>query len=152
MTDVSSGAFQPLPVANGLYYIGYRPGGFDVMHLAQAESLDRGLATDTATHMPKPSTVIDTEATVNEYSPWASLRPRWWLPHLLLVEGAAEVGVVTSGHDALDRHAYAVTLAADVDNGYPVGGFAYRYSPTNWVSFLAAASSINRCSSFSNLS
>ncbi|MEM7209970.1 MAG: hypothetical protein AAF434_19270 [Pseudomonadota bacterium] len=144
LTRVGGGAFGPVPTPQGaLYYRGSHAGGFDIYKLHTLESL-RALAS--APHsplMPPPATETDDSAPAEHYSALPSLRPRWWLPRLVLTEGANEVGFVTGGNDAIDRHAYAVTLAADVDNGYPIGGFVYTYSPSRDYSILVAGSSLN---------
>ncbi|MEM7293482.1 MAG: hypothetical protein AAF420_08835 [Pseudomonadota bacterium] len=144
ITDVRSGAFQPVTAADGsLYYLGNHPKGFDVYQLTAVASLDRSAPLDTAARMPAPETSLDTDAEVVDYSPLDTLRPRWWLPHLVLADGATEVGFVTSANDAINRHSYGLTLAADVDNGYPLGAFFYRYSPSSKVSYVIAGSSFN---------
>ncbi len=144
MTNVSGGAFQPVFADDGsLYYLGNHARGFDVYRLDQPVAISSRSTLPEVDPMPAPQSELWQDGSVADYSPLPSLQPRWWLPHLVVSEGANEVGVVTGGNDAVDRHAYSATLAVDVDNNYPLGNFFYSYTPANWASFQIAAFSSN---------
>jgi hypothetical protein len=144
MTNVYSGAFQPVFANDGsLYYLGYHAKGFDIYRLEQPVVIKKRRSLPYVRQMPAPTSERLQSGLAEDYSPLPSLGPRWWLPHLVISDGANEVGIVTGGNDAVERHIYAATLAVDVDNNYPVGEFFYRYRPLNWASFQIYASSVN---------
>ncbi len=63
------------------------------------------------------------------YSPWRSLRPRYWYP---LIEAApvrgTRLGLTTSGEDAIGRHLYSAYLAVPTSGEGTIGGLFYRYA------------------------
>jgi hypothetical protein len=63
------------------------------------------------------------------YSPWRSLRPRYWMP---LIESAPDrgtrLGAITSGYDVLRRHEYIAYAAIPTSGRFYTGGLAYRYA------------------------
>lgn len=77
-----------------------------------------------------------------EYSPWSTLLPRFWLPAVESEDGRAKLGAVTAGVDALGRHAYSAAVLWQVsgervpaagDRGRPdwIVNYAYdRWRPT----------------------
>ena len=67
------------------------------------------------------------------YSPWASLRPRSWLPFLGIVDGAAEVGVAVFGQDALALHTYFLLPRYELTQGETLGDAAYTYDGRHGV-------------------
>jgi hypothetical protein len=127
LSNVAGGAFHPAEAADRtLYYIGYTPQGFDLHRLEPQRR-----ATPTAA--PGPSVMAATPAPVpqdlqtGDYATLSGLWPRWWLPHLVVEPGRAEIGAVTSGSDALGRHVYAVDAAYDFANNLGVGALDYVY-------------------------
>jgi len=127
LSNVIGGALYPTATATGdIYYIGYGAQGFDLYRLAPAARATPRVA-------PGPSAVLpDTppmpaDVTSEDYSVWTGLRPRWWFPHLTVDDSRFEIGALTSGSDALNRHLYAVDLAYDVKNNTPVGSLSYVY-------------------------
>lgn len=84
----------------------------------------------------------------SEYSPWQSLRPRWWFP----VIGSASIGgenkpifgISTSGGDVLGRHTYVATLTNRLygvvysyDRFYPTFTLAASQFDENFSSFTS---------------
>ncbi|MFN2567027.1 MAG: hypothetical protein ABR499_18675 [Gemmatimonadaceae bacterium] len=66
---------------------------------------------------------------VRRYSPWASLRPHYWLP--LFEAGLGNgyrLGGLTSGEDLVGRHGYAAQLLVPTDASGMVGAVDYRYA------------------------
>lgn len=109
-----------------LYYIGYSARGTDVyklensmpskqVELHKTEALNANIYT--------PMT-----ATSREYSPWSSMRPRWWLPYIFKDEQRSEFGATTAGNDALSIHNYTLSAAYDFENSLPLGSMSYQYS------------------------
>ncbi|GMR20057.1 MAG: hypothetical protein BMS9Abin36_0652 [Gammaproteobacteria bacterium] len=127
-TNVLGGAFHPAPDAEGktLYYTGFDADGFDIYRL----NLNQGKATATGKpQRAQANTESETlgKTRISSYSPWSTVAPQWWFPHLVLDDAAVEVGVVTSGWDVLQRHTYVLDAAYDVTNKWPVGSFNYLY-------------------------
>ncbi len=144
MSNVPTGAFQPLIGHDGaLYYIGNHAQGFDIYQLDQMVAISTRDAAPVTPLMPAPNTTLLQTGEVKDYAPLSSLRPRAWFPHLVLSDGANEIGATVDGSDAINRHNYVATLAYDIDNNYPVGGFSYRYTPFNWASLQIAAIRFN---------
>jgi hypothetical protein len=61
------------------------------------------------------------------YSPWSSLRPRYWLPLLSIGDGTFAVGAITSGQDALGVHQYAIAPLYELTQNELLGSAAYVY-------------------------
>jgi hypothetical protein len=63
------------------------------------------------------------------YSPWRTLAPTWWLP---VIEDAphdgTRLGALTTGADAVGRHAYDALIGIDVKARFSTGALAYRYA------------------------
>ena len=130
LTNVKGGAFNPVldTKSNSLYYTGYHSKGFDIYKVAlAAQPLKTPAAKAGTSAAPEPITPLTTEVKETNYSPWATLRPRWWFPHVTLDDAGYELGVITSGWDVLEKHTYLLDLAYDVTNGWPVGSFDYIY-------------------------
>lgn len=130
LTRLISGAFYPAMVGDKLYYIGYQHDGFDLHVLDNPldEVAQSPLVTDS--QVSEPSATAQEKAAalpVKEYSALPSLRPRWWMPTLLVDDQRSEIGAATSGSDVLNRHIYSVNAAYDFDNEYLVGGLNYFY-------------------------
>jgi hypothetical protein len=136
LSNVPGGAFYPSQATVGgpIYYTGAGPDGFDIYRL------DRIQETPLTTHPDRSpdvaqDTSIATESMASEsYSPYSSLRPRWWFPHLALDSSRTEIGVITSASDALRRHNYYADLAYDFQNDQPVGELDYVYD--RWFPLL----------------
>lgn len=138
LTNVQGGAFYPGMTNAGLYYLGYRPQGYDLFHLAEPVDINTSTVQLADAESILPAALIaETEQEFQahvesglvkqEYSPWKSVAPSWWLPYLLLDDQRSEVGIQTFGNDALYRHSYSVFLAFDVENEWLTGSFDYFY-------------------------
>jgi hypothetical protein len=131
LTNVIGGAFSPVQVSDTLYYIGYTARGFDVFALPQPKTvatppLKKAIATP-SNSASLPATPPVTLSTPTEYSPYSGLWPSWWFPHIVVDQQRAELGAVTAGWDALQRHIYGVDLAYDAKNLWWVGSIDYIY-------------------------
>jgi hypothetical protein len=66
---------------------------------------------------------------IRRYSPWSSLRPRYWLP--LFEAGLGNgyrLGGMTSGADLVGRHAYGAQLLVPTDGSGVAGAVDYSYA------------------------
>ena len=128
LSHLLGGGFQSSQgkVDGPLYYIGYSARGTDVYKLLNAEKQNPvHLHTTPALH---PDTFAKKEFTSRSYSPWSSLRPRWWFPYLTSDADRNEIGATTAGNDALGIHHYALSAAYDFKNKAPLGSASYQYS------------------------
>ncbi|MDH3762021.1 MAG: hypothetical protein OEU50_13650 [Gammaproteobacteria bacterium] len=140
LTTAQLGAFQFARnrASDEIFYVGYSSDGFDVFRSAQQSlAVSPGSSADIAEASPQDPPAVDFSQ--SDYSPWSSLKPRWWLPILGYTSESTELGILTGGNDALNNHFYALGLAYDFENEYPTGSAAYGYKDR----FLLSASSIN---------
>lgn len=132
ITNVTYGAFTPSAAGGQLWYVGYGPDGYDLYRLpVDATARPPQLAHYTAVEADKhaPGALVD-EPTVAEpvpYSPWPTLGPTAWSPILFASEDVAQLGLATSGEDALGAHAYAASLSHEFQHGYTAGSLAYNF-------------------------
>lgn len=154
LTNVLGGAFYPAELSDGLAYIGYSVHGFDVYALtaskpdpaaaiatATPESDDQAKSQPSASAATEqvqfaaadtaPLVKTDAAATpglpATPYSPWSSLRPRYWMPYFSVDDQRSELGLTTTGNDVLERHFYSATLAYDFTNDVALGSLNYIY-------------------------
>ncbi|HUP49161.1 MAG TPA: LpqB family beta-propeller domain-containing protein [Thermoanaerobaculia bacterium] len=127
LTNVYGGAFFPTTRdGRRFYYSDYSSGGFDVAMFDATRTWDvtprtipgtvmgaRDIPSVSALRIPEPLAAAGSAP----YSPWRSLRPRWWFP--ILEGGGSEdegtqvtFGATTSGSDVLGFHTYTATAAA----------------------------------------
>ncbi|HEX2120021.1 MAG TPA: BamA/TamA family outer membrane protein, partial [Thermoanaerobaculia bacterium] len=122
LTNLYGGAFYPTS-ADGrrFYYSDYSSNGFDLASFDATREHPIVPRTIPATVTGSGPVAENTElpnvsAPATDYSPWQSLRPRWWFPILgsETVSGQDEselvYGFTTSGGDALARHWYEATI------------------------------------------
>jgi len=67
------------------------------------------------------------------YSPWSSLRPRWWLPAAQLADGAFALGFQTSGQDALGLHVYTLAPLYEFTQQQGLGSASWVYNDRHGV-------------------
>ena len=139
LTQLKGGAFKP--VFNGdksqLFYESYSAQGYDVSVLSMSqlshEKLEIKKQENVYTSQKAPALLFDRQ-NISHYSPWSSLRPRWWLPVIRTNNEQSEIGFQTSGNDALGVHNYFMELSlsnidADALKSERVSGFfSYRYA------------------------
>jgi len=130
LTNVEGGAFHPSTEegSRAIVYVGYHEKGFDVYRLAQPASLTTSPA-DRLRLSPPPEPVLaeSSVVSVDDYSPYSALRPRWWFPHLWIDSRRTEVGFLTSAWDPLLRHIYYLDAAYDFRNEWFAGSIDYIY-------------------------
>ncbi|HHM04252.1 MAG TPA: hypothetical protein ENJ19_00730, partial [Gammaproteobacteria bacterium] len=130
LSNVEGGAFAPSQGTAGgpIYYAGYHADGYNLYRLdAPLAQPPRPLAGPTALAGSAPASPTTDE--VRPYAPWRGLLPRWWLPHLVAEhDDRYEIGLITSGWDALQRHSYALTAAYDIEQDLALGALDYVYN------------------------
>ena len=138
LTNVLGGAFYPGVSKNGLYYLGYQPEGYDLFHISSQTEIATSTLQLAEAEEIMPVELIQkaekeyqsqTEQVLpaEDYSPWESVTPTWWLPYFLIDDQRTEIGAQTFGNDALYRHLYSAFLAYDVENEWLTGSFDYFY-------------------------
>jgi hypothetical protein len=136
LTNVLGGAFSPGLTSNGLYYLGYQSQGYYLYHVTSPSQIDYAqLQLASVEQISAPFVNIEptqfdrkeSELPGEEYSPWQSVGPTWWLPYFLIDDQRSEIGFQTFGNDALYRHSYSLFMAFDVENEWLTGSFDYFY-------------------------
>lgn len=132
LSNVITSAISPAESENGdIYYLGYTGDGLDIFKLTKAQQINKPLLASlngpTGILAPPLLEKTHTKKPAEKYSPWNSLRPRWWFPHLFVDEARSELGFITSGSDSLLQHLYVVDFAYDTDNQWSLGSFQYVY-------------------------
>lgn len=133
ITNVLGGAFYPVEAEDGYFYIGYSPQGANLYHIKSVLEKPVNPLPGKLSPVAAPVSQAQTQATQSEalpledYSPWETIAPTWWLPYLQIDDQRKEFGAQTAARDALDRHLYSAQLAFDVENEWLVGGFDYLY-------------------------
>lgn len=144
LTNLVGGAQYPTLNHDGsaLYYAGFGPEGYNIFKLdmngASLPALSVSLLPPEKETISKQSTnidnsIVESSSIISSYSPFDSLKPTWWFPHLLVEDDKTEVGFFTSGADALRRHNYSLLTAYDADNNWLITDFNYiydRWDPT----------------------
>lgn len=132
ISDTPTGLFEPQLSPNGrtLGAIFFRADGYHVgvAPFDATRSAAQPRTADAAARVDLGAVAIDT-GRIRPYSPWSSLRPRYWLP--LFETGLASgyrLGGMTSGQDLVGRHAYAAQLLVPTDASGMVGAVDYRYA------------------------
>lgn len=127
LTALTTGAFQPRFANNQLYYQHYTASGYQLQQadlvVLREISLDdyQGqydypvVGQPVLTHPSKP------------YSPWATIRPTYWLPLFWSDEDTTFAGLATGGSDALGRHAYELELSYNPEFRLTQGTASYFY-------------------------
>lgn len=75
------------------------------------------------------SALRDDTARARRYSPWRTLLPAYWSPTVAQESHTGVViGALTSGEDAIGRHAYVAQAAVNAKNGNVDASLAYRFN------------------------
>ncbi len=129
LTRVEGGAFYPSQGSRdgAIYYLNF---GVDGQQLYRLDApLSTPLSVGVSETKVQPAVEVEEqEITSSAYSPWSSLRPRHWFPHLVLSPDVTELGFLTSGQDALGTHGYTLNVAWESETDSLLGLIGYRYS------------------------
>ena len=127
LTRTVGGAYQAVSDGEAIYYTGYSAEGSDIYRLPLEQALQQPVAgSDSA--VPGRKQFAQVEATLSDYAPWQSLRPRWWFPLLAISEDTTELGLTTAGNDALGIHNYAASASYDFSNRLAALSAGYAFS------------------------
>lgn len=152
ITNMLTGAFEPKLISNAdtslepdsssepeIIFQAYTADGFEFRKIALTEKphVDRfALAEKTGNYnYPKPFTIDVEKTTAEDYSPWSSVRPRWWFPYYSATPEATQLGLTTGGTDTLARHNYAISLGLDWQNQLSDMILQYSYDNRYQLSF-----------------
>jgi Tol biopolymer transport system component len=148
VTNLLGGAFSPQasPDGQSLLFITYSAAGFDLARIPLQPEIWRPLPVPVPSPSVAPAPQPPTAALLphRPYSPWSDLRPRYWLPWFGVDELGAQLGLTTSGNDAIDRHSWAATATYGLKTHRPAYSLLYRYDglmPT--LQLLAADEAIS---------
>jgi len=135
LTQEVGGAFNPLwQKGMGLVYQSYQSEGYSLRHKAETDAVESfDIDSQQGRYdYPDPAPDVVEKSDIVEYSPWASLRPRAWLPVFDSGESQTRVGFSTNGADALSRHQYQLQLAYDTQNSLAQYNVSYLYD-SRWM-------------------
>lgn len=130
LTRVRTGAFAPVEADNGdIFYLGYSASGFDLARLPAGNALNEPSPVEPRSTLAaaKPVEPVAT-GEVHGYSPWSSLRPRYWFPELAAGPDQFLAGAATSGQDSLGVQLYAADINHEFQHNLTGGTFVYDYS------------------------
>ncbi len=134
LTRVVGGAFYPVQGEedDAIYYLNQGSEGRVIHRLEGGHTLLEEVVpvVNSSFHARPEAPVAEgpVEVDMSPYSPWATLLPRYWIPHLFLTTDTLELGITTSARDALGIHAYELDVAVESVRNALVGAFGYRYS------------------------
>ena len=143
LTNVYGGAFFPTTRDGRRFYISdYSSSGFDIAMFDAAQEYEvrprlipRSVMA--AADIPDASSLAIPDPLANaqpqSYSPWQSLRPRWWFPIIATETNASDevdltIGATTSGADVLGFHSYSASAAGTFGEGRSDGHFSLVYA------------------------
>ncbi len=133
LTNVMGAAFYPAVNAEGdLLYIGHNSDGMDLYNISSTEQLKSNVKNNTKNKNKTTGVALQQAPEVNvsdpeDYSPWSTLRPRWWMPILAFGNDSSLVGLTTSSFDILSRHNYIASFIYDFENEVALGSLDYIY-------------------------
>jgi hypothetical protein len=140
LSHVMGAAIKPVKVGDQIFYQDYTAKGYNHYQLPiddSIKSFNVASRQDAYDYSDWYQLAADRSEPEN-YSPWATLVPRQWFPILFSDEESSQLGVFTTGSDALSRHSYSAAFSYDVDNEISAASGLYFYD-NKWV-FLAQRS------------
>lgn len=135
VSDDGHGLFAPEPSRDGaaLFVLAYSAAGFDLARLPLHPERWRQLAVEEEAPSTLPPAATPPPSAA-PYRPWADLRPRYWLPWFGSDEDGGTLGLLTSGEDAVARHAWSANLQYGRSSRRPAASLLYRYD--GWLPTL----------------
>jgi hypothetical protein len=132
--DAPTGLFEPQlsPSGRTVGAIYFRADGYHVGVAPFAAALDAARLREgepPPAAAPAAGAPIADTGRVRRYTPWSSLRPRFWLP--LFESGLGDgyrLGALTSGADLVGRHAYVAQVLVPTDASGVVAVADYQYA------------------------
>ena len=128
LTRSVSGAFSPVQTDDGaIWYQRYSSDGFDLYHLSESEQLSAPVPDTEPVRDPEPEAEAVTLTPKGRYRPAERLAPTWWFPFVAADDDTTQIGLTTSGQDALGRHAWNLLIGRDGTSSNAFGTFQYQY-------------------------
>jgi len=152
LTNLIGGAFQSsqTSVDQPIYYVGYSAEGYAIY---KTEDISIG---NPVVNKDRRLELINYDITEHEsknYSALSNMYPRWWFPTFQFTEQRSELGVTTTGGDALGIHNYSLSASYDSKLNKPAAQVSYGYADRLFLSAirineitLDANSQLNRIS------
>jgi len=139
VTNVLGGAFMPDvdPSGKRLVYVGYNAGGFDVYTMPfhpgdwvkiERENIESDAIVMGAIARDLHERARQLDPPTDDYSPWRTIWPHWWLPDISLGSGGIGLGAETGGVDALAQHAWNLGAVYSLNRQFVHVGAGYSYS------------------------
>ncbi len=127
LTRTLTGAFEPAlsPDGTAVAYVTYTASGYDLalLTLGDSEELEPPpVPRDREPKTPNPGRLYP----VRSYSPWASLRPYYWLPFAGVDSEGTTLGLNTGGSDAIGDHSWSTSVWIGTTSRNP--GYNAQYS------------------------
>jgi Tol biopolymer transport system component len=136
VTNLLGGAFSPQPSPDGesLLFVNYSAAGFDLARIPLQPETWRPLPAPALSPVAKtedepepPSPPPSAALPARPYTPWNDLRPHYWLPWFGVDELGTQVGLYSSGNDAIDRHSWVAAATYGTRTHRPAYSLLYRY-------------------------
>ena len=136
LTNLIGGAFQSSQASiNGaIYYTGYTAEGYAIFKLDEVSALSEASAFKDD-HLQQYDYKVSSHQEKN-YSAWSNFYPRYWFPSLLLSEQRTQIGLTTTGADALGIHNYSLSASYDTKLNKPAGSIRYAYADRFFLSAI----------------
>lgn len=146
LTNVVTGAFNPAvsPSSDEIAYMHYTADGYRLARLDWKSALWKLIPTPAnqpgdvrpgkAALLPgnvvrlegvTSSSIRTDDWSVHPYQPWTTLAPKWWLPVQSSDEAGRQLGLVTSGMDALGAQAFTLDVRYGIDSQHVAGEIFY---------------------------
>jgi len=138
LTDVVTGAFAPRVVSgkntDKLYFQHYTNKGYQIQSSRLLE-IEKFNINEYEGQYDYPKVVQKTaeKSSITDYSPWPTLRPRYWFPMFYGTNESLFLGAMTSGSDALGKHIYSINAA--YDRFWEITDFNVQYNIDNRWTF-----------------
>jgi hypothetical protein len=107
----------------------YRHGGYDIAEATPVSEEPRALSSQTPAPV-EPTTAVRASAP-RSYSGWSTLRPRAWIPSMLIVPSGLQISAWIPGFDVSQKHVYNLFGGYDT-RGSPflLADYSYRFGET----------------------
>jgi hypothetical protein len=113
----------------------YQHGGYD---LARANELEREIKVELKPNVSKPVPVESAALSISEvkdYSAWSTIRPRAWIPSLLIVPDGMQISAWVPGFDISQKHLYNLFGGYDTRGSpFVFADYDYRFGRTQQIS------------------
>lgn len=145
LTQMLGGAFAPRLVlsaekkqADRIVFQAYTSEGFEFREIDfESTTSNAGIAyaeLEGQLNYPDPYATDVEKSAAEEYQPWSTLTPTWWLPYYQGTPEYTQIGMMTAGADALARHLYSAQFG--IDGKYKLANINFSYAYDNRYQLL----------------